>query len=50
MTCLLVGICLISGILMLFFGIRDTYRLNIQTKNYLITNGYYYNYEIYSSD
>ncbi|MBQ2938581.1 MAG: hypothetical protein IJE05_06915 [Clostridia bacterium] len=50
MICLLVGICLISGILMLFFGIRDTYRLNILTKNYLITNGYYYNYEIYSSD
>lgn len=50
MTCLLVGICLISGILMLVFGIRDTYKLNIQTKNYLVTKGYYYNYEIYSSD
>lgn len=46
----LVGTCLISGILILVFGIIDTYKLNIQTKNYLVTKGYYYNYEIYSID
>ena len=49
-SCLLVGICLLSGVLMLVFGIRDTYKLNKQTKKYLITNGYYYDYNIYSSD
>lgn len=49
-SCLLVGVCLVSGILMLFFGIRDTYKLNKKTKNYLITDGYYYDYDIYSSD
>ena len=50
MTCLLVGICLISGILMLFFGIRDTYNLNIQTRNYLVTKGYYFSYDVYNID
>lgn len=49
-SCLLVGVCLVSGILMLFFGIRDTYKLNKKIKNYLITDGYYYDYDIYSSD
>lgn len=47
---LLVATALLSGILMLFFGIRDTYRLNKETKNYIATNGYYKDYEIYKTD
>ena len=49
-SCILVAVVLLSGILMLFFGIKDTYKLNKQTKNYHITNGYYQDYEIYDSD
>lgn len=49
-SCLLVILALLSGILMLFFGIKNTYKINKQTKNYLITNGYYTNYEIYKTD
>lgn len=49
-SCLLVLILFLSGVLMLFFGIRDTYKLNKQTKNYIITNGYYKDYDIYNSD
>lgn len=47
---LLVGICLLSGIVMLFFGIKDTYELKKRTKNYLTTNGYFNDYEIYGSN
>ncbi len=47
---LLVATALLSGILMLFFGIRDTYRLNKEIKNYIATNGYYKDYEIYKTD
>lgn len=47
---LLVFSVLLSGILMLFFGIRDTYKLIQITKNYISTKGYYYDYDIYNSD
>ena len=40
------GIVFVSGIVMLFFGIRDTYKLNIKTKGYITTNGYYNNYDV----
>ena len=46
----LVIICLLSGITMLFFGIKDTYQLNHRTKNYITTDGYFDDYEIYNSD
>lgn len=49
-SCILVAVVLLLGILMLFWGIKDTYKLNKQTKNYHITNGYYHDYEIYDSD
>lgn len=47
---LLVIAALLSGIAMLFFGIRDTYKLNNKTKNYITTNGYYYDYNIFNTD
>ena len=47
---LLVIIALLSGITMLFFGIRDTYKLNNKTKDYITTNGYYNDYDIFKSD
>lgn len=40
---------LIIGVLCLFFGIRDTYRLNKITRGYNITEGYFTDYEIYST-
>lgn len=46
----LVIICFFSGILMLFFGIKDTYSLNKKTKNYITTNGYFDSYDIYDTD
>lgn len=46
----LVGICFLSGIAMLFFGIKDTYKLNKIAKNYITTNGYFSDYDIYRSD
>lgn len=46
----LVGISLLAGIVMLFFGIKETYRLNKITKNYLTTSGYFDDYNIYNSD
>lgn len=49
-SALLIGIVFVSGIVMLFFGIRDTYKLNIKTKGYITTNGYYNNYDIFKSD
>lgn len=48
--CFLVSIAFISGVLMLFFGIRDTYKLNRNTKGYITTNAYYKDYEIFSSN
>lgn len=46
----MVFIVFILGILMLFIGIKDTYKLNQKTKNYITTKGYYNDYEIYISD
>lgn len=46
----LVIICLISGILMLFFGVKDSYELSNLVKSYISTDGYFNSYEIYSSD
>lgn len=46
----LVGLCFLSGIIMLFLGIKDTYKLNEISKNYVTTNGYFSHYAIYSSD
>lgn len=48
--CILVSITFISGILMLFFGIRDTYKLNNNTRGFITTNAYYKDYEIFNSD
>ena len=49
-SALLVIIVLFSGIAMLFFGIRDTYKLKVKTKEYIVTDGYYNNYDIFKSD
>lgn len=49
-SCFLVGIIFISGILMLFFGIKDTYKLNKNTRGFITINGYYKDYEIFSSN
>lgn len=46
----LVGLCFLSGIIMLFLGITDTYKLNEISKSYTSTNGYFSHYDIYSSD
>ena len=49
-TGFLVGIILISGIIMLFLGIKDTYIINKKTRNYICTVGYFKDYKIYSVD
>lgn len=41
---------LIIGIGCLYFGIRDTVRLHKKTKGYLITDGYYKDYNVYNVD
>lgn len=46
----LVLVVFLTGIVMLFFGIKDTYQLKIKTKNYIITSGYYSDYDIFKSD
>ncbi len=46
----LVIVAFLAGISMLFFGIRDTYNLNKETKKYITTTGYFYHYDIYKSD
>ena len=46
----LVIIVLLSGIAMLFFGIMDTYRLNSMTKGYIVTDGYYSDCDIFTTD
>ncbi len=45
---LLVCSALIIGIVCLYFGIKDTYKLNNITKEYSTTNGYFKDYDIYS--
>lgn len=49
-SALLVIIVLLSGIAMLFLGITETYRLNSITKDYITTNGYYSNCDIFTTD
>lgn len=39
---------LVSGIIFLGIGIKDTYKLNKNTKGYITTNGYFKDYEIYN--
>lgn len=46
----LVLVVFLSGVVMLFFGIKDTCQLKIKTKNYITTSGYYSNYDIFESD
>lgn len=46
----LIGICLLAGALMLFFGIRGTYQLNRTTADYVVTDGYFSNYDVYNVD
>lgn len=45
---LLVCSVLIIGIVCLWFGIKDTYKLNKITREYSTTNGYFKDYEIYN--
>lgn len=47
---LLVGTVFFSGIAMLYFGIKDTYELNIKTKYYITTEGYFNHYDVYDVD
>jgi len=47
---MLVGICLLAGLIMFFIGIKDTNKLNDISKNYITTNGYFSDYEIYGQD
>lgn len=49
-TVFLVGTILISGIIILFLGIKDTYVTNKKTKNYIYAVGYFKDYKIYSVD
>lgn len=47
---LLVLAVLLSGIVILFLGIKDTYKLSKITKGYVTTEGYFLDYEIYNID
>lgn len=40
---------LIIGVSCLFFGIRDTYKLNKITREYVVTEGYFTDYKIYNT-
>ena len=46
----LIAAVLLSGMLMLVFGIKDTYTLNKKIGNYNTTDGYFESYDIYNSD
>ncbi len=46
---LLIFSVMLAGCTCLFLGVCSTYKLNIKTKNYLITDGYYRSYEVYNS-
>lgn len=48
-SCFLVLLILIVGITCLYFGIKDTYKLNKITREYMTTNGYFKDYEMYST-
>lgn len=47
--CILLATVFLSGIIILFIGIKDTYKLNKITQKYSITEGYFKYYEIYST-
>lgn len=46
---LLVGLCLLCGILLLIFGIKNTSDLKKETENYAVTEGYLSDYELRES-
>lgn len=46
----LVGSVLISGIIILYIGIRDTFRAEWLSRNYTAVTGYFEDYNIYDSD
>ena len=50
MTGFLLSVSFICGIIMLFFGIKETTELGIRTKGYVETEGYLSDYAVYSSD
>lgn len=47
-TKVLIGLALIIGILLLFSGIKGTIELKIISKDYETTEGYFFDYEVYS--
>lgn len=47
-TICMIVIFLLIGIIMTYFGITKTYKLSEMTKEYIITDGYFYQYDIYS--
>lgn len=49
-SCFLVLAVLASGFLCLFIGIKDTYNFNKKTKDYVTTEGYFKDYNIYNID
>ena len=50
MTGFLLSVSFICGIIMLFFGIKETTELGIRTKGYVETEGYLSDYAVYSAD
>lgn len=48
-SCFLVLSVLIIGIVCLYFGIRDTYKLNKISKEYVTTDAYFKDYKIYNT-
>lgn len=48
-SCFLILCTLIIGPTFLYIGIRNTYKLNKLTKNYILTNGYFKDYEVYNT-
>lgn len=49
-TGFLLSVSFICGIIMLFFGIKETTELGIKMKGYVETEGYLSDYAVYSSD
>ncbi len=49
-SCFLVGVCLLSGIVILFFGVKDTIQLSRRVRGYTATEGYFVDCEVYRSD
>ncbi|MBC2870150.1 DUF3592 domain-containing protein [Bittarella massiliensis] len=49
-TCFLVGVCLLSGIVILFLGVKDTIQLSQRAGGYTATEGHFVDYEVYRSD